>query len=114
MDDLTFCLKSSWMVANSCNECLGLLRNVGWAAVNDEENPVVGADHQPLEELNENVGVDAAFFLDHEPHMAARSHRRDETHAVSRPGTQHDRSLALLAPGAAGMMIRAHVSRVAE
>ena len=60
---------------------------MGWTAVNDQENTVLGANHQPPKKLDENVGVDAAFFLDHEPHMAARSHRRDQTHVVSRPRT---------------------------
>src|SRR5213082_759598 len=72
---------------------------MGWPAVNDEENLVLGADHQPLKKLDENLGVDVAFFLDHEPHMAARSHRRDEAHPVPRPSTQHNRGLSLLAPG---------------
>src|SRR6516162_8571949 len=84
--------------AKTCNECLGLLRNMGWTTVNDEENTVLGANHQPPEKLDENTGVDAAFFLDHEPHMAARSHRRDQTHVVSRPRTQHNRCLSLLCP----------------
>src|ERR1700757_551160 len=75
--------------AKACNECLGLLRNMGGPAVNDEENPVLGTDHQPPEKLDESIGVDAAFFLDHEPHVTARSYRRDETHAVPRPSTQH-------------------------
>src|SRR6516225_7068025 len=93
---------------------LCLLRNMGWTAVNDQENTVLGANHQPPKKLDENLGVDAAFFPDHEPHMAARSHRRDETHAVPRPGTQDNRCLALLDPGPAGMMIRAHMRGVAE
>src|SRR5215471_7715015 len=101
-------VKEPKAAAKTCNECLGLLRNMGWTAVNDEENTALGADHQPPKKLDENLGVDAAFFLDHEPHMAARSHRRDETHAVPRPGTQDNRCLSLLAPGPAGMMIRAH------
>src|SRR5215471_18836516 len=46
--------------------------------------------------------------------MAARSHGRYEAHPVSGPSTQHNRGLSLLAPGAAGMMIRAYVRRVAE
>jgi integrase len=47
-------------------------------------------------------------------HIAARTHRGDEAHAVARPGAEHDRGLSLLAPSAAGMMIRAHMRRVAE
>ena len=64
---------------------------MGRTAVNDEENTVLGAGHQPRKKLDENIGVDATFFLDHEPH------RRDETHAVPRPGTQDNRCLSLLA-----------------
>src|SRR5207248_10438310 len=79
-----------------------------------EENLVLGADHQPSEKLDENLGVDAAFFLDHEPHVAARSNRRDEAHPVPRSSPEHNRGLSLLAPGAAGMMNRAHMRRVAE
>ena len=70
---------------------------MGWTAVNDEKNLVLGADHQTPNKLDENLGVDAAFFLDHEPHMAARSHRRDEAHSVPRPSPQHNRGLTLLA-----------------
>src|SRR5207248_6157631 len=77
--------------AKTCNECFGLLRNMGWPAVNDEENLVLGADHQPSEKLDENLGVDAAFFLDHEPHVAARSNRRDEAHPVPRSSPEHNR-----------------------
>src|SRR6516165_2654357 len=87
---------------------------MGWTAVNDEKNLVLGADHQAPEKLDENIGIDAAFFLDRESHMAARSHRRDQTHAVPRPSTQHDWSLALLAPGATGMVIRAHMRCVSK
>jgi len=87
---------------------------MGRTAVNDEENTVLGTGHQPRKKLDENIGVDATFFLDHEPHMASRGHRRDETHAVPRSGTHDNRCLSPFAPGPACMMIRAHMRRVAE
>src|ERR1700680_4434257 len=52
--------------AKTCNKCLGLLRNMGRSAVNDDKNPVLGADQQPPEKLDENIGIDAACFLDHD------------------------------------------------
>jgi len=45
---------------------------------------------------------------------AAHRDGRDQAHAVARSRTCDDRGLALLAPGAAGMMIRAHMRGVAE
>jgi hypothetical protein len=33
------------------------------------------ARDQAFQELDKNIGVDAGFFLDHEPHVAARSDR---------------------------------------
>src|SRR5215472_12915350 len=87
---------------------------MGRTAVNDEENTILGAGHQPCKKLDENIGVDATFFLDHEPHMASRGHRRDQTHAVPRSGTHDNRCLSPFAPGPACMMIRAHMRRVAE
>src|SRR6266481_8812691 len=83
-------------------------------AVNDQKNLVLGPDHEPPEKLNEHIGIDAAFLLDHEPHMAARGDRRDQAHAIPRPCTRYNGGLPLPAPGATRMMIRAHVRGVAE
>jgi hypothetical protein len=45
-------------------------------AVNDQENLILGPDYEPPEKLNKNIGIHAAFLLDHEPHMAARGDGR--------------------------------------
>ena len=34
-----------------------------------------GSNHQTFEKLDEDIGVDAAFFLDHEAHVTTRSDR---------------------------------------
>ena len=37
-----------------------------------------GSNHQTFEKLDEDIGVDAAFFLDHEAHVTVRRDRRDQ------------------------------------
>ena len=64
-----------------------------------------GSNHQTFEKLDEDIGVDAAFFLDHEAHVTARRDRRDQAHAVAGSGCLDDRRFASSAPGPAGVMI---------
>jgi hypothetical protein len=78
------------------------------------KNFIPGPDHEPLEKLDENSGVDPAFLLGHEPHLPARRDGRDQAHAVTSPRAGDHRGLSLPAPGATRMMIRAHVRGVAE
>ena len=73
-----------------------------------------GSNHQTFEKLNEDIGVDAAFFLDHEAHVTARSDCRDQAHAVAGSGCLDNRRFASFAPGPAGVMIRADMRCVAE
>ena len=64
-----------------------------------------GSNHQTFEKLDEDIGVDAAFFLDHEAHVTTRRDRRDQAHAVASSGCLDDRRFASSAPGPAGVMI---------
>src|SRR6266478_7484399 len=107
-------IKEPQLAVEAGDERLGLFRNMRRPAVNDQKNLVLGPDHEPPEKLNEHIGIDAAFLLDHEPHMAARGDRRDQAHAIPRPCTRYNGGLPLPAPGATRMMIRAHVRGVAE
>src|SRR5260370_25259134 len=107
-------IKKPQLAVETGDERLGLFCDMRGPAVNDQKNLVLGPDHEPPEKLNEHIGIDAAFLLDHEPHVAARRDGRDQAHAVPRSRTPHDRGLALPAPGATRMMIRAHVRGVAE
>src|ERR1700746_1956535 len=107
-------IKQPQIAAETGDESLGLLGNMGGAAIDDQKNLVPGPDHEPLEKLDENSGVDPAFLLGHEPHLPARGDGRDQAHAITCPRAGYHRSLSLLAPGATRMMIRAHVRGVAE
>src|SRR6266446_6064300 len=107
-------IKKPQLAVETGDERLGLFCDMRGPAVNDQKNLVLGPDHEPPEKLNEHIGIDAAFLLDHEPHVAARRDGRDQAHAVPSSRTRHDRGLALQAPGATRMMIRAHVRGVAE
>ena len=84
------------------------------AAIDDQKYRVRGSNHQTFENLDEDIGVDVAFFLDHEAHVTARSDRRNQAHAVAGSGCLDDRSFASSAPGPAGVMIRADMRRVAK
>src|SRR5471030_475188 len=77
------------------------------AAIDDQEYWVRGSNHQTFEKLDEDIGVDAAFFLDHETHVTARRDRRDQAHAVAGSGCLDDWRFASSAPSPAGVMIRA-------
>src|SRR5215471_2904878 len=100
--------------AETGNEGLCLFRNMRRSAVNNQKNLVLGSGHEPPEKLNEHIGIDATFVLDHEPHMATRGDGRDQAHAIPRPCTGYNGGFPLLAPGATRMMIRAHMGGVAE
>jgi len=70
------------------------------AAIDDQEYRVRGSNHQTFEKLNEDIGVDAAFFLDHEAHVTARSDRRDQASVtglgLSIPFASSSRRIVLL------------------
>src|ERR1700719_1537018 len=96
------------------DKCFGLLGDMGRASIDDQENRALGTGDEALEKFDENIGVDAASVLDHEPHLAARGDCRDEAHAMARARRFHDRRFALLAPAAPRVMIRAHVGGIAK
>src|SRR5580700_2137530 len=96
------------------DKCFCLLRNMGGASIDDQENRAFGAGDKALEKFNEDSGIDAALLLDHEPHLASRGDRRDEAHAMACAGGFDDRRFALLAPTTPRVMIRAHVGGVAK
>ena len=41
------------------------------------------SNHQTFERLDEDIGIDAAFFLDHEAHVTTRRDRRDQAQCRS-------------------------------
>ena len=45
------------------------------AAIHNEKGRSLGAGDQSFQEFDEYIGGDAAFLLDHEPHLAARGDR---------------------------------------
>jgi hypothetical protein len=53
------------------------------------------------------------FFLDHEPHVAARRNGRDKAHAIARSRACYDRVLTFLSPCAVGPSgrVRRHRSK---
>ena len=46
------------------------------STIDNEKDRPLGARDQAFQELDKNIGVDPAFFLDHEPHVATRRDRR--------------------------------------
>src|SRR5258707_2281535 len=107
-------IKEPQLAVEAGDERLGLFRNMRRPAVNDQKTLMLATDLERPVKLSEQLGIDAAFFRDHEPHMSARGDRRDQAHAIPRPCTRYNGGLPLPAPGATRMMIRAHVRGVAE
>src|SRR5260370_7690767 len=101
-------IKKPQLAVEAGDEGFRFFRNMRRPAVNDQKNLVLGPDHEPPEKLNEHIGIDAAFLLDHEPHMAARGDRRDQAHAIPRPSTPYNADLPLPAPAPTPMLILAH------
>jgi hypothetical protein len=66
---------------------------MGWTAINDEENPVFGANHQSPKKLDESIGIHAAFLNLIWPREVTAEIRLKV---------------------AAGIVIRAHMRRVSE
>src|SRR3979490_310280 len=87
---------------------------MGGTSIDNQENRAFGAGDEALEKFNEDIGIDTALLLDHEPHVASRGDRRDEAHAMPRAGGFDDGRFALLAPTTPGVMIRAHVGSIAK
>jgi len=78
--------------ADAGDERLGLLGNMGGAAIDDQKNLFPGPDHGLLEKLDENSGVDPAFLLGYEPHLPAQGDGRDQAHAPDVPDTRPPQS----------------------
>src|SRR6266403_167749 len=87
---------------------------MGGTSIDNQENRAFGAGDEALEKFNEDIGVDTALLLDHEPHLASRGDRRDEAHAMACAGGFDDRRFALLAPTPPRVIIRAHVGGIAK
>ena len=49
-----------------------------------------GSNHQTFEKLDEDIGVDAAFFLDHEAHVTTRRDRRHAFLGLARVRTDRN------------------------
>ena len=84
------------------------------ATIDDQKNLTCGSNDQAFKEFDEDIGIDTAFFLDHETHVTARRDCRDQAHAVAGSGFLDDRRFASSAPSPAGVMIRAGMRCVAE
>jgi hypothetical protein len=72
------------------HESAGLLRPMSLAPIHDQEDFTPGALDQAFQEFNKDTGIDAALFNDHEPHVAARGDRRNQTHAMAGAGRLDD------------------------
>ena len=55
------------------------------AAIANKKDRALGAGGPALQELNEDSGVDAVFFLDHEPHVTARRDRGNQLRGCRAP-----------------------------
>jgi hypothetical protein len=42
------------------------------ATIDDQKNLTRGSNDQAFKEFDEDIGIDTAFFLDHETHVTAR------------------------------------------
>src|SRR5271169_638189 len=84
------------------------------AAINNQEDRPLCPNQKPFQKLDEYIGINAAFFLDHKPHVALRGNRREQAHAMPSAGCYHKGRFAFLAPSAPGMMIRADMRRIAK
>ena len=78
---------------------LGLVNRM---PVDDDEDRLVGADHQPLEELAKHRGGDRAF-VEHEAKLALRAHRRNHVQREAPAGHFDHRRLPTGRPRRAGM-----------
>src|SRR5260370_1957906 len=82
-------IKKPQLAVEAGDERLCLFRDMRGPAVNDEKNLVLGPDPEPPEKLNEHIGIDAAFLLDHPPHMAPRRYTLTHPHPLPPPLTSH-------------------------
>ena len=71
-------IKKPQFSAKRRNKGLRLLSAMRWASIGNQENGALRADKKPLQKLDEDIGVHAAFFLDHETHVPFRRDCRDE------------------------------------
>src|SRR6202790_4029977 len=85
--------------AQGFNERCRLLGAMRGAAIDNKKDRALGAGNQALQELNEDRGVDAAFFLDHEPHVTARRDRRNQTQGMTGSSGLDDWCFSFSAPG---------------
>ena len=82
--------------------------------INNQGDRPLCLNQKPFQQLNEYIGINADFFLDHKPHVALRGNRREQAHAMPSAGGYHNGRFAFLAPSAPGMMIRADMRRIAK
>ena len=84
------------------------------AAIDDEKDRALRAGNEALQKRDEDGGVDATAFLDHEPHVATRRDRRNQAHAMPGASGLDDGRFAAFAPCAPGVVIGTDVRGVAE
>ena len=96
------------------HESADFLRTMSRATIDDQKDFALGALDQAFQEFDEDIGVDAALVDDHEPQVAARGDRRNQTHAMASARRLDDGRVAFRPPCAPRVMVGADVSRVAE
>lgn len=89
---------------------LGLVDAV---AVHDQDDGLLGLQHELLQETLKHLGVDQPF-MDHELHGAVQTNGRDHLDRGPRAGAAHDGRLAHGAPGGAAVVVAAHASLVGK
>src|ERR1039457_7383428 len=87
-----------------CNKRFGLFRDMSRAAINNQEDFPLCPDQKPFQKLDEYIGINAAFCLDHKPHMTLRCNRREKAHAMTSAGCYAKGRFACLATAAPGMV----------
>ena len=96
------------------HESADFLRTMSRATIDDQKDFALGALDQAFQEFDEDIGVDAALVDDHEPQVAARGDRRNQTHAMASARRLDDGRVAFRPPCPPRVMIGADVRRVAE
>jgi cytochrome c553 len=77
-------IKQPQSAVQALDKSSGLLGNVGGPAINNQEDWPLGTSNQALQKVDEDPSIHAAFFFDHEPHVASRGDRRNQAHAMAR------------------------------
>src|SRR4051812_24738160 len=84
------------------------------AAINNQEDCPLCPNQKPFQKLDEYIGINAAFCLDHKPHIALPCNRREQAHAMTSASCCDNERFAFLAPAAPGMVIRADLRLILE